>query len=152
MGAFFNRGTQSGFSQPHKHIQVVPFPLCPVCTEMPLSSKVDLALQSGEDQMDVPWLHALRSRASGTAAELRDLLRAAYAELNLHENSESSWNLLWTKRWLLAVPRAREGSHGVNVNALAFTGSFFVKSEVAVEQLERASPTKVLVNAGRSRL
>lgn len=158
--AFFNRGPSSGFSQPHKHIQVVPFPLCPACKEMPLGEKVEDALRHDRLQMDVPWVHALRRRAvssddaSVVAAELRELLTDACRELVLQEEAAAggSWNLLWTRRWLLVVPRRCESFQGIGVNALAFTGSFFVKSEAAVADLENASPTGVLVNAGLSRL
>jgi len=35
--AFYNGGTDAGASQPHKHLQLVPLPLAPGWTGMPLA-------------------------------------------------------------------------------------------------------------------
>jgi len=49
-----------------------------------------------------------------------------------------------TRRWLLAVPRARGEAHGVPVNALGFAGSFVVLDDAGLARLRRVGPLAVL--------
>ena len=67
-------------------------------------------------------------------------------------SADSSWNLLLTSSWGMVVPRAAEAYEGLAVNALGFTGSFFVKSEEALEKLKAIGPTKLWANVARPRL
>jgi sulfate adenylyltransferase (ADP) / ATP adenylyltransferase len=54
------------------------------------------------------------------------------------------WNLLVTRKWMLAVPRVREHFHGVAFNALAFAGLLFAKDDAQLGTLKRAGPMAAL--------
>ncbi len=48
------------------------------------------------------------------------------------------------RRFLLVIMRSQESAEGLAFNALAFAGSFAVKSEQALEILRLVSPLRVL--------
>ena len=54
------------------------------------------------------------------------------------------YNLLVTRDWLLAVPRAVEHWRGVSVNALGFAGSLFVTDAAAAARVRSCGPMAVL--------
>ncbi len=54
------------------------------------------------------------------------------------------YNLLVTRRWMMAVPRARERWDGVSVNALGFAGSLLVRDAGELARLRAAGPMRVL--------
>ncbi|HHQ42277.1 MAG TPA: hypothetical protein ENK20_08305 [Chromatiales bacterium] len=54
------------------------------------------------------------------------------------------YNLLVTRRWMMAVPRTRERWEGISVNALGFAGSLLVPDDEALARLRAAGPMRVL--------
>jgi ATP adenylyltransferase len=54
------------------------------------------------------------------------------------------YNLLVTRRWMLAVPRSRERFDSISVNALGFAGSLFVRDAAEMQRLREARPMRVL--------
>jgi ATP adenylyltransferase len=54
------------------------------------------------------------------------------------------YNLLVTRRWMLAVPRSRERFDSISVNALGFAGSLFVRDAAEMQRLREAGPMRVL--------
>lgn len=167
---FYNGGAQSGASQPHKHLQIVPLPLgeagpplpieavlVPGCMDQPIGSVPGL-----------PFLHAfapleLAPVASPHAAHAafdcyRALLDAAglrAIDVNGEAHQSAPYNLLVTRRWMLLVPRHSECVEGISVNALGFAGSLFVRDEAQLQVVKRLGPMSVLqrvalpVDAGR---
>ena len=54
------------------------------------------------------------------------------------------YNLLVTRRWLLAVPRSKERFGTIAVNALGFAGSLFARDDGEMKALREAGPMRVL--------
>ena len=74
--------------------------------------------------------------------------RAALLDKHVRHHVSSlgggDYNLVLMRRFLLVVMRSQESAEGLAFNALAFAGSFAVKSEQALENLRLVSPLRVL--------
>jgi ATP adenylyltransferase len=159
--AFYNAGREAGASRPHKHLQLVPLPLGAGPWVVPMEVLFDSWAAAG------PALRLLRPPFSHAFALLDPLLfedreRAAERMLELYDaamdaievveegaaNDEpkrmAPYNLLVTRRWMLAVPRSRERFDSISVNALGFAGSLFVRDAAEMQRLREAGPMRVL--------
>jgi ATP adenylyltransferase len=156
--AFYNGGRLAGASQPHKHLQLVPFPLCPDGQVLPIEQIMQSAIQSlpvGHcGQCDrLPFKHAILPLVPGwleQATAATDLV-AAYQQVlaNLGVNcavspKQFSYNLLITRRWMMAVRRCQEHYQSIPVNSLGFTGSLLVKNARQLELLKSIGPMTLL--------
>ena len=150
---FYNGGTVAGSSQPHKHLQIVPLPL------------------DGHALPVEPFIEAAHTRGVFRAPQLAFAHAAAWldddAAANLHAtylqlmnaigvqpfdvagvaHQSAPYNLLVTRRWMLAVPRSVSHVEGVAVNALGFAGSLFVRDAAQRDVVETLGPMKLLANA-----
>ncbi len=136
--AFYNGGTEAGASQAHKHVQVVTLPLSPR-RSIPMDA---LLLRPA---VELPFRHAFARLARGETARPAEVL-ARYLELYRRAGLRDSqpYNLLLTHEWMLVVPRSRDRSEGISINALAFAGSFFVRDARHAHAIARARPMSVL--------
>lgn len=165
--AFFNGGTVAGSSQPHKHLQVVPYTLS--LEAFPVETVVADAIARQSDE------GIFESRALGfchaiTALELPKLPQRTQLEKAQHyietyrrllnavginrsrQLKDDRWqgaqtaayNLLCTRQWMMVVPRSREKYAGISVNSLGFAGSLFVKNLDSLEQLKSVGPMALL--------
>ncbi len=155
---FYNSGTVSGASQPHKHLQVVPLPLAPAGPALPIGPAIDSAgLSPDAHSLDaLPFPHAVVALDAGLAGEpevaaaqaydrYRHLLPAIGVALPIAgEPVTKPYNLLVTRRWMLAVPRVRECFHSISCNALTFAGALLVRNEPELELLQRHGPLAAL--------
>lgn len=142
---FYNGGAVAGASQPHKHLQLVPLPLA---ADDGGPTPIDVVLGSPAPDGSCPGLHFRHAvtplRPADAAdperllAESRRLLAAAGVAPG------APYNLLVTRRWMLAVPRPVERWHGVSVNALGFAGSLLVPDRPRLERVRAAGPMAVL--------
>jgi sulfate adenylyltransferase (ADP) / ATP adenylyltransferase len=159
---FYNGGRAAGASQPHKHLQLVPLPLDDGLWAVPIEAVFDSWAATGhvarllrlpfrnafslldplEDQRraahQLEELYAAQLAAIGVVDE--DLPRAA----NDETVRPAPYNLLVTRRWMLAVPRSRERFGTISINALGFAGSLFVRDEDELQDLREAGPMRVL--------
>ena len=162
--AFYNAGEVAGASQPHKHLQLVPLPLADGLAGVPIEVALEpIRARSLVDQ--VPGLPfrcafaqfdpaALRDPPSA-AQELGRCYRALLAAAGIGARTiggvahqDTPYNLLVTRRWLLVVPRTRECFGSISLNALAFGGALFVRSEEELGRLLRAGPMTALREVG----
>ncbi len=159
--AFYNAGRDAGASQPHKHLQLAPLPLGAGPWDVPMETLFDSWAAAGPvlRLLRLPFRHAFalldpplfddRERAAGRMHELYD---AAMAVIGVVEEGAANdepkrmvpYNLLVTRRWMLAVPRSRERFESISVNALGFAGSLFVRDAAAMQRLREAGPMRVL--------
>lgn len=135
---FYNGGTEAGSSQPHKHLQMVEFPLGPDTIRLSVAS----ALAQGNPGNEIgrspalPFPHArVRMPADvwddppAGAAKLRALYLELLTTVGLPATGPEQpgpYNVLATREWLWLVPRSREYCEGIEVNALAFAGILLV--------------------------
>lgn len=144
---FYNAGRVAGASQAHKHLQLVPLPLHPDTPGLPMEALLrpgELSAGPGTSP-HLPFPHAA-CRVDGEAADgsrLLEQFRALRATLGLTA-TDTPYNLLATREWMLLVPRTRERFEGIMVNALGFAGGFLVRDRNDLENLRRTGPMRVL--------
>ncbi len=155
---FYNSGAVAGASQRHKHLQLVPFPLDPSGVSLPIDPLVEAAGIGGDvAHLDtLPFAHAIAALDVGTGASPQ---RAAAVTLDVYrrllesigvpwpdagERFSKPYNLLITRRWMLAVPRTRECFESISCNALAFAGAWLVRDRQQLETLKRFGPRAAL--------
>jgi sulfate adenylyltransferase (ADP) / ATP adenylyltransferase len=166
---FYNGGTVAGASQPHKHLQVVPLPLGGSGPPVPVEALLDRAhvvhdTLPVETVPDLPFCHAFArlDLSAGSVHEAahealgcyRELLDAAgvpviYVGGVAHQGAP--YNVLVTRRWMLAVPRSEERADGISVNALGFAGSFFVRDAAQLQALKSLGPMTALARVAVAR-
>ncbi len=130
--AFYNCGPHSGRSQPHKHLQIVPYPF-----DEHVSGLDDI------DGGDLPFAHAIAPIASWRSAERN---HAAYRRLldDLAHVPCESHNVLVSARKMMVVPRRAEEYKGISLNSLAFAFSLFAPSDEACLAIEREGLMHIL--------
>jgi ATP adenylyltransferase len=136
--AFFNGGAAAGASQTHKHLQVVTLPLSPRH-----SIPMDALLERDQDRL--PFRHAFARLEAGHLTDPARA-RATYQRLLREAGVEppKPYNLLVTHEWMLVVPRSRDKYEDISINALAFSGSLFVRDAKHASVIAAAGPMNVL--------
>ncbi|WP_116812214.1 ATP adenylyltransferase family protein [Steroidobacter cummioxidans] len=157
---FHNCGTAAGASQSHRHLQMVPLPLEGIGPPTPIDAVIE-SVQAQTGILTVPgltfphalaWLEpALFEHGSDSVPHLASLYSQLRRRIGIHaierngqQHRSAPWNLLVTRRWILAVPRQREDFQGVPINALGFAGSLFVRDERQFETIAGAGPMAAL--------
>ena len=157
--AFYNGGKIGGASQPHKHLQLVPLPLCGAKTGTPMDAIIhtDELSDSPQSISTLPFTHRIaalpvKPRNINTTAEaLFQCYRAMLDDLGLSPVERdgvwwqtSPYNLLVTRDWMLLVPRVREKIEDISINSLGFAGSLFVFDETALQRVHEIGPMQAL--------
>lgn len=159
---FFNGGAVAGASQRHKHLQLVPFPLSPGGTAVPLEPALKTAVFT--DQIgrvsSFPFAHALVALAEGgeTAVSLFHHYQQLLAAVGLEDGSSgrggpqaAPYNFLLTRRWMLVVPRAHAKHHGISVNALGFAGSMLARDDEQLALIRQLGLLNILRGVGEKK-
>jgi ATP adenylyltransferase len=160
--AFYNGGRDAGASQPHKHLQLVPLPLGAGAWAAPIEAVFDSWAATGNVSrlLRLPFRNAFslldgfddEVRAAERLEELYAPQLAAIGVVDVDApraaNDEplrpAPYNLLVTRRWMLAVPRSRERFGTISINALGFAGSLFVRDEQEMQDVRDAGPMRAL--------
>jgi len=161
--AFFNSGRDSGASQNHRHLQMVPLPMSEAPDPYPFRPLFTSRTRAEIERLpDLPFRHAVMSiggEAGDTPADLAERTQAAYgllldavglAPIDLAQAvfASGSYNLLLSRDWMMIVPRSRECFGTVSVNALGFIGSLFVKNPEECRRVVEHGPLQVLLELG----
>ena len=148
---FYNGGEVAGASQTHKHLQMIPLPMAKNRPNVPIeplfaSARFDrgLGIVPG-----LPFVHSFArldpelvlhtSKASEVVFRLyRNMLEVV--GLNRSDSPERSrqsgpYNFLFTREWMLLVPRSEEFFESISVNALGFAGALLVQNEQQMQIL-----------------
>eukprot|EP01100_Stratorugosa_tubuloviscum_P013759 TRINITY_DN7073_c0_g1_i1.p1 TRINITY_DN7073_c0_g1~~TRINITY_DN7073_c0_g1_i1.p1 ORF type:complete len:289 (-),score=121.34 TRINITY_DN7073_c0_g1_i1:43-909(-) len=141
MLCFFNCGPESGYSQPHKHIQVVPLPFIQNNNiDFPLESRLldepnilnNIAYKSNQLSFD----HSIIKIDEEIWKQNDPIIAGQQFEINylncaknLNWFHRHSYNFLMTRKCMWIVPRSKEKIQTLSVNALGFAGTFLVKTE-----------------------
>ncbi|KAI0762132.1 HIT-like protein [Trametes elegans] len=167
--AFYNCGDQSGASQPHKHIQLLPIEDDgPPVERLARKAKIEhddtpFAIPS------LPYAHhvrrlppslqyasadALAQALTGAFLGLLDLAIATVRHAPAHPRGPPSYNVVLTLEHVHVVPRAREThtlartGEALSVNALGFAGMLLVKSERELEAVREEGVGTILRGVG----
>ena len=136
--AFYNSGPEAGASQPHRHLQLVPFPL------KKLNGRVLV-----RDERELPFV-CLQSQVELDPADLTIRHREMLDELGLAGPTPGPYNLLMTREWMCVVPRACERFHTVSVNGLGYAGSLFARNAKERSLVRTHRPMNILAAVGRA--
>ena len=150
---FYNGGTVAGSSQPHKHLQMVPLPLDGHA--LPIEAAIEAARTSGVFRVpQLAFAHAAAWLDDDSVANVHATYLQLLNAIGVHTfdvmgaaHQSAPYNLLVTRRWMLAVPRSVSHVEGVAVNALGFAGSLFVRDDAQRDIVETLGPMKLLANA-----
>jgi ATP adenylyltransferase len=165
--AFYNCGPESGASQPHKHMQLLPAPLSGTRIEdgdfplQPLfeSTANQQPLESVFQVNGLNFLHgALRLKKALEDKSIEDLskyLLMVYNHvidvLGMKTNpgdkiANKSYNFLMTKSFMWIVPRKSDTYNGIEINSVGLFGSILAKSSDRLEQIKTIGPYTILQN------
>lgn len=158
--ALYNAGADAGASQPHKHLQLIPFPLAndqPTVPIEPALAAADTAVNAVARVPALPFRHAFArldsawfERPAVAALQLTEIYRRLLDAVGIGERADGSgrqtqaYNLLLTRRWMLVVPRSTEFIASISISALNFAGSMFVRNNEQLRRVEDAGPMAVL--------
>lgn len=141
--AFFNSGPESGYSQEHKHIQIIPWSSL---SSFPFSKIIDENFAERPFALPVfhfkHFFHGLPKNITpeglfGIYKKLMNLLSPAH-----------SYNFVLSEKWMLIVPREKEkGFNRFDMNSMAYMGFMLVKSEAELEFLKKIGPLALLRDA-----
>jgi ATP adenylyltransferase len=161
--AFYNAGRVAGASQPHRHLQVVPLPLGPAGPPILVESAFALAAQFGTSSR-LPFLHRFDRLAepidgienpidaADTCFELYcralDVVGLDAGAARRGQGDPGAYNLLWTRSWMLLVPRRSEGIDRISINALGFAGALLAKNRQERDRIVEIGPLALLGHAG----
>ena len=156
--AFYNAGALAGASQHHKHLQVVPFPLDPDGSDLPMAAILGDPAPVGRPIQSpaLPFSHCLAWLPDGIAqdaAAMADLYRAMLRVAGVWDGTAilpRPYNWLATHRWAMIVPRTAEKVAGMSVNALGFAGSLLVCDAEQLAWLRTFGPLAALGAVTRS--
>jgi ATP adenylyltransferase len=166
--AFYNAGRTAGASQRHKHLQLVPLPLVPGETGIPIQPALETAefLNGIGRSPGLPYVHGLvpldAGRLSAAAEAARHSLEV-YGRLlqatgmvsgppgRERRSAPGPYNLLITREWMLLVPRSCECFEGISINALGFAGALLVRTFEQFHRLRDRGPLAALRAVGVTR-
>jgi ATP adenylyltransferase len=159
---FYNGGTLAGASQPHKHLQLIPFDAFAPGTELPLLEWLDQddGWSASGTLGRLPYRHAVAplspdwSDADGAAASLDQVYAQLLDACGLPRSGTRAlapYNLLAARDWMMVVPRRREDCLGISVNSLGFAGALLVRDADQGEQLRQLGPLQLLTEVAIAR-
>ena len=163
---FYNGGIGAGASQPHKHLQYVPFPLVSRGPDIPIEALLPIGLpgvirkssaltfQHGFVCFDSSGRGSVTKKADESFDSYISLLSSVGMDVADVENGgrqSGAYNMLMTRNWMLIVPRSLAGFDGISVNALGFAGHLLARNQQQVETIRRNGPLGLLGHVGIGR-
>ncbi|MGI0481586.1 ATP adenylyltransferase family protein [Geminocystis sp. CENA526] len=153
---FYNSGKLSGASQPHKHLQLVPYPLAQEIETIPINNLV-LSYKNTDEIVtlkELPFLHSIEffeNNEDKSCEELGQITVEKYERLlerlniKIKDNKPSqNYNLLITKEWIMMIPRSQEKLNSISINSLGFAGGFLVKNEEQLNLIKNSNLLEIL--------
>ncbi|KAG1151248.1 hypothetical protein G6F37_000314 [Rhizopus arrhizus] len=172
--AFYNCGENSGASQAHKHVQIIPLKTNG-SVQPPIKKVYDEIHDRHVGQIyainRLPFVHVIMQldtniiRAASKKEDLTDYLSQMFFGLldamfqQLRENSDeftTSYNFLMTEEFMMLVPRQKEKATfrykgeemDLSMNSLAFAGMILCKGEEQLEALKENDIMDLLSQVG----
>ncbi|MEQ8752352.1 MAG: phosphorylase [Coleofasciculus sp. G1-WW12-02] len=154
--AFYNGGKIAGASQRHKHLQLVPLPLIPEISKLPIEPAIASANFQGSIGRipSFPFVHAITrfdpNWIDSPDVAAKAILDAYHRLLDAvgmpHQGIKQSapYNLLATREWMLLVPRKQEEFESISVNSLGFAGALLVRNSQQMQLLKDSGPVTIL--------
>ncbi|AFY36831.1 ATP adenylyltransferase [[Leptolyngbya] sp. PCC 7376] len=152
--AFYNAGQSAGASQPHKHLQLIPFsdgldqfdvPIEKVITQLDFTTAQPTSLTI------FPFKHAIASipehHDGQTLFEIYESLLnyLNFIDKPLAQGQQTQpYNLLATRRWMMLIHRTQDCYERISVNSLGFAGALLVRDRPQLDFLKTLTPIQLL--------
>lgn len=152
---FYNSRKDAGASVRHKHLQLVPKILAENLPEIPITPAFKTAQFNGElgniplfsFQHGFTWLNLdWTASPSAIALEVLNIYQQLLNAVNV--NSETAYNFLMTRNWLLIVPRKQERFRSIGINSLGFAGALLVRNQAELQIIKDHNPLEILAAVG----
>ncbi|KAJ2613387.1 bifunctional AP-4-A phosphorylase/ADP sulfurylase [Coemansia sp. RSA 1365] len=152
---FYNSGEESGASQPHKHLQLLPMPasldLVP-STDLWLKSNPPLGRVYTSDHLPFAHFGVRLAERHLEPAALTTVYLAALRELTSAYGSGVSYNMVLTRPALLLFPRCQSSWCGISINSLGFAGLVLCKTKEEQDLLDNVGVLRLLTHVGFPRI
>ena len=159
--AFFNSGKLAGASQPHKHLQLVPYPLSEIIEKAPIHNLI-LAHENQEQIVSLkqlPFSHSIaffepevklsiKQLAQKTWQYYHQLLEAVKIKLK-QKKPQEDYNLLITREWMMLIPRTKDSFDNLSINSLGFAGALLVKNQTDLAKVKQYQPLEILAQVAK---
>ena len=163
--AFYNGGEIAGASQDHKHLQLIPLPMASTGREVPMESLFEQPPKTPGMVPGIPFVHAFKRFSSivdiphGMAAQaLYQMYRLMLQQVGMNPFTEREetlqsgpYNLLFTREWMLLVPRSREFFESISVNALGFAGAMLARNPEEMDLIQNKGGMGILKHTAIAR-
>ncbi|KAF2494985.1 hypothetical protein BU16DRAFT_51725 [Lophium mytilinum] len=148
----YNCGVDSGSSQGHKHLQFWPHPDLDNPFYLPPDGK-DLPSDAPTMLPELPYQHWVvgippKATAVGLIESYFVLLKKAREALGKEDGEAAAYNLLFTRVWMIIIPRTQKGYEGLNANGAGMLGSVWVKDKKEREEWTKHGMTEHLTRLG----
>ncbi|KAJ2825520.1 bifunctional AP-4-A phosphorylase/ADP sulfurylase [Coemansia sp. 'formosensis'] len=149
---FYNSGEESGASQPHKHLQLLPMP-----DTMSTPPSVSIWLRSTPTAGQVyssshlPFANfgcRLESAAALSPSSLHAAYSGALRQLVAEYGDSASYNMVWTPLALVLFPRLRGSWQGISINSLGMAGLVLCKSTEDMNLVKSSGVLGILSQVG----
>jgi sulfate adenylyltransferase (ADP) / ATP adenylyltransferase len=134
---FYNCGILSGASQYHKHIQLMM---------VGKDGQVPLSISDMEEIYGPRHFCAIPNGFKGD--ELLKEWYHSYTKLMTYVEPGRSTNILFTKTWMLVVPRKQLGFGDWNPNSLIFAGYLLSRSDEETKMIKELGPINIIKTLG----
>ena len=155
---FYNGGKIAGASQDHKHLQLIPVPMSSTGHPVPMESLMDQPQDTPGVISELPFVHAFKRFSSMTdiphdmaARALHQMYRLMLQQVGMNPFTEREetlqsgpYNLLFTRDWMLLVPRSKEFFESISVNALGFAGALLSRTPEEMDLIQKKGGMGVL--------
>jgi sulfate adenylyltransferase (ADP) / ATP adenylyltransferase len=163
--AFYNGGEIAGASQDHKHLQLIPLPMASTGHPVPIENLIHQVQETPGVIPGLPFAHAFKRFSSITdiphhmaAQALHQMYRLMLQQVGMNPFTERAetlqsgpYNLLFTRRWMLLVPRSRECFESISVNALGFAGALLARNPEEMDLIEKKGGMGILEHTAIAR-
>ena len=138
---FYNSGPDSGASQRHRHLQIMPEFTAPIESVLPKTAHT----QPGTAPL--PFRNTFRrwdlKNASDPSALMAETVASFYAAFDI-TNGPQAYNIVMTNDWFLGVPRVREHSAEISISGLSVVGLMGVRTPDQIEGVRAHGPMRML--------
>ena len=138
---FYNCGQHSGASILHKHIQMIPYETLPIDPVIQEQHRFDflyfMTREKGWVSRFDQYLHAVLSKVGPCPDNF-------LTSLDSEPPNFISYNILFTRDWLMIIPRKIDSWEGISVNSLGFAGMLLAKSPDLFSKIQQLGPMNIL--------
>ncbi|WP_269622933.1 ATP adenylyltransferase [Prochlorococcus marinus] len=148
---FFNSCSESGASQPHRHIQLLPrnnkMKICPL--EDSYNNLKNQKLFNNKILDNILIIYRDQNKESSQDIYEKYLYlcnKLGIGQPSSDSNPKLPYNLLISNKWIVIIRRSKEYINGFSINALGFAGYLLATNDSNIKWLNSNGPLNILEN------